>query len=378
MEQNSTLVIAATGVALVYFAWQLRCEHVANAELLSEARLLALELNKKGDPTAIVHDPLLPTLTAERAASNTARAASNIARARWYRLRLAVKTGEIVRPTSVRRLLSGELGKLKTKVIGVCGMSCSGKSTVSSVLRSHAESHGMHVPVLCLDDSYHEWMFDAPSHDQPTNVVPEGSGGRAWKNWEEPRCVDWPLFLSKLRAKIAIHSGSTPYIVVEGFLLLEHAAAAGLLDHVVSIEVGKECAWQRRLKRALQMAAGSQDASGMENYEQIHFYATEDDYASVHADGAAAVARLGEAVVYPRAGAEGAKTDADLSHAAGAYDWLRLYFDEVIWPEAAKVRRHVDEARASGRIKVHVVDGEVPPADVERATRQIISDVFVV
>ena len=83
-------------------------------------------------------------------------------------------------------------GQMPTKIIGVCGMSCSGKSTVSSVLRAFARDHGSYVPVICLDDSYHGWMNDAPSPEQPTNFVPPDSGGRrAWKNWESPRCVDW-------------------------------------------------------------------------------------------------------------------------------------------------------------------------------------------
>ena len=39
----------------------------------------------------------------------------------------------------LRQLLSSTApGDIPTKVIGVCGMSCSGKSTVSSVLRAHA------------------------------------------------------------------------------------------------------------------------------------------------------------------------------------------------------------------------------------------------
>ena len=46
-------------------------------------------------------------------------------------------------------------------VVGVCGMSCSGKSTVVAGLRAHASQLGSSLPVLCLDDFFHEWMFDA-------------------------------------------------------------------------------------------------------------------------------------------------------------------------------------------------------------------------
>ena len=48
-----------------------------------------------------------------------------------------------------------------------------------------------------------------------------------------------------------------------------------MCDIVVSINVSKEVAWQRRLARALHMAQGARDVSGMENYEQLHVYAIE-------------------------------------------------------------------------------------------------------
>ena len=63
------------------YAWHqrslLRAERRAlgelNEELLCEARLLAFELNKGGDPLAVVHDPCLPTSTPERAFADDAR-----------------------------------------------------------------------------------------------------------------------------------------------------------------------------------------------------------------------------------------------------------------------------------------------------------------
>ena len=55
--------------------------------------------------------------------------------------------GSDVRPNAIRRLLGSERGTLRTQVIGVCGMSCSGKSTVSSVLQ-HGQSAPLAVPQL--------------------------------------------------------------------------------------------------------------------------------------------------------------------------------------------------------------------------------------
>ena len=92
--------------------------------------------------------------------------------------------------------------------------------------------------------------------------------------------------------------------------------------HVTSLsppcQVGEDVAWQRRLSRALAMAAGSKDASGMGNYEQLGTYAVAEEHAAIRADAAAAVAARGAAAVYPRAHDAAARTASDLSGAAGA------------------------------------------------------------
>ena len=149
-----------------------------------------------------------------------------------------------------------------------------------------------------------------------------------------------------------------------------------MCDVVVSINISKEVAWQRRLARALHMAQGARDASGMENYEQLHVYAVEEDYALIEADAAEAVARGGGAsVVYPRPDAARARTTINLQPAAGSYDWLFLYFEEVIWPEAEGVQRNVDRLRGSKDI--HVVDGDLSPKEVEAATRDVIASALL-
>lgn len=69
----------------------------------------------------------------------------------------------------------------------------------------------------------------------------------------------------------------------------------------------------------------------------------------------------------------------DLSDAVGphpdGYDWLRLYFDEVVWPEAEQVERRVDELRSGGRLDVVVVDGTAPSEAVVEKTQRFISSV---
>ena len=200
------------------------------SELLCEARLLAAELNKHGDISAIM-DPLAPTVTAERRltaqpetdAIPTAGSEREPSEVSLQRERSGREMFHKLRET----LGSFAPGKLRTKVIGVCGMSCSGKSTVSSVLRLHAARYGAYVPVICLDDSYHAWMDEPPSREQPTNVQPAAAlGTRAWKSWESSACVHWQQFLDRLQAKLEVHYGYTPLILIEGFLLLEDETVA--------------------------------------------------------------------------------------------------------------------------------------------------------
>ena len=154
---HAALCRAVVGcLAAAAYAWQqrslLRAERRAlaglNEEMLCEARLLAFELNKDGDPMKVVQDPCLPTSTPERELSDESRrrrsgggwAATLSGKRGLWLPRLNARLA--VRPNAIRRLLGSDGGTLRTQVIGVCGMSCSGKSTVSSVLRAMAAQHG--------------------------------------------------------------------------------------------------------------------------------------------------------------------------------------------------------------------------------------------
>ena len=81
--------------------------------------------------------------------------------------------------------------------------------------------------MICLDDSYHAWMDEPPSPEQPTLIEPAAAlGTRSWKSWESSACVDWQQFLDRLQAKLEVHYGYTPLILIEGFLLLEDDTVA--------------------------------------------------------------------------------------------------------------------------------------------------------
>mmetsp|Transcript_1301 Transcript_1301/g.4192 ORF Transcript_1301/g.4192 Transcript_1301/m.4192 type:complete len:246 (+) Transcript_1301:162-899(+) len=236
-------------------------------------------------------------------------------------------------------------------------------------------------------------MNEPPSLESPLLVRPDPSKGRAWKNWESEQCIDWVRLLDRVQAKIEVHHGFTPFIIVEGFLILENESLRQLCDHIVSIRVSKEVAWQRRLTRALQMATGAKDASGMADYEKLEVYAVQEDHATIRRHATEAVENIGRDMVYQRPSRktacgvddDGVQQGPWLASAMdplrragkrGDYDWLRLYFDEVVWREAERVRGRVDEVARAGSTPVHEVNGDLSPKDVQVATNSVITDIL--
>ena len=146
-----TLCRALVGCLTAAYAWHrnvLRVEHRVlaglNEEMLCEARLLAFELNKDGDPLKVVQDPCLPTSTPERELSDEARRqrletkGDDKRGVRLWRSLPTLSARLAVRPNAIRRLLGSDGGRLHTQVIGVCGMSCSGKSSLRTSVMSPA------------------------------------------------------------------------------------------------------------------------------------------------------------------------------------------------------------------------------------------------
>ena len=94
---------------------------------------------------------------------------------------------------------------------------------------------------------------------------------------------------------------------------LARPASAEMYDAIVSIEITKDVAWERRKGRALSMAHLPPGAGENTNYEVLEVYTREGDDRSPFSDLAA-------------------KTYAKEEGASLA--WLRLYFEEVVWPAA--------------------------------------------
>ena len=307
----------------------------SNESLLEQARLIVTELQQH-DTQQITCMPDEHTQHTETAYG--ARPSLESVARHSIELAYTVRTPGADQRSQLRSLQSFHG---QTLVIGICGISSSGKSTVAAKLKQIAWKERKKVPIEGLDSSYSSLMSASnPSdhtaswfHSQPTTMKVhvqhpekhwERKQWRYWKNWESPSCVDWEHAVHRMREKIAIWSGLAPFIIVDGFLLLENEPVHKMLDVVINIKISKQTVWQRRLKRALDMAekeaTGQGEVTSMcacacmlvyrlivslnsqfENYEKLCFYAAEEDFAAIRVDAAALVAQVGVDVVFPTA-----------------------------------------------------------------------------
>lgn len=143
--------------------------------------------------------------------------------------------------------------------------------------------------------------------------------GRVWKDWESVDSIDWSSFVWAVK-KARADPQCPKYLVVEGFLLLATPESRELFDAVVDVKLSKDECWKRRKGRAESMQhlppGFSVSDDDPKNYEVLQTYvksnATESEFSS------AAVAQFA---------------------AEGDLAWLRLYFEEVIWPAAEEQQK---------------------------------------
>lgn len=210
-----------------------------------------------------------------------------------------------------------------TFVVGLVGPSCSGKSTAVTELSAALNGTDSHAQAIRQD---HFFKFD----QYKTDACPSTDfGGHTWKNWETQDSIDWPAFVGAIeRAKA---ESASPYLVVEGFQLCARPEMLSLLDAVVALGLPKAACWQRRKDRALSMRSLPPGLGDDMNYEVLETYTLG---ATPEAKSAAQEALRAAAAASAACAEEG--DDA----------WLRLYFEELVWPEAERQRE--DLARVEG------------------------------
>ena len=115
-------------------------------------------------------------------------------------------------------------------IIGVSGISCSGKSTVSEYL-----ARAMSCKVISLDDYYHL---------ERCAVTRVQIDGRDVGDWDNPHVIDWDSFIHDIKAE-----KSRP-LIVEGFLLCFSEPIMDLIDRLITIEFSRDD-YQIALKRRI-------------------------------------------------------------------------------------------------------------------------------
>jgi uridine kinase len=140
---------------------------------------------------------------------------------------------------------------LKPLLIGVAGLSGSGKTALARKLAPH-----LHSEVITLDAYYH-----------PQSHLPLEARGTL--NYDHPDALDWPLLCSHLaaltrgepveepvylfdqhtRAPLTRRIEPRPVFIVEGILTLHHPGVRELLDLAVFVTTRDEECLRRRLER---------------------------------------------------------------------------------------------------------------------------------
>ncbi len=142
---------------------------------------------------------------------------------------------------------------IKYSAVGICGGSCSGKSTLA---RRILQKLGADQCVILPQDDYFFGLGDAP----------EGKGG---KNFDHPNAVDFEKLtahLAQLKAGRAIdrplydfpthmpkseteHMEARPIILVDGILIFQNEQLRKLFDLKIFVECDRNTRFTRRLQR---------------------------------------------------------------------------------------------------------------------------------
>ncbi len=117
-------------------------------------------------------------------------------------------------------------------VIGVTGISRSGKSTVTKKLGEYFKTEN----IISMDSYliHHGIMKDDPNWKSP---IPD---------WEDPRCYEFDKFKSQVEELKNSKEMKNKIIIIEGFLLFMRKDIADLADFKIYIEIEKEVARERR------------------------------------------------------------------------------------------------------------------------------------
>lgn len=132
-------------------------------------------------------------------------------------------------------------------MIGICGASCSGKTTVSKEIMKRYNSNDI---LMISQDNYYFTGNDSTNYDIPSAIDFEKLISDV-KDLMDGKEIDMPLydFKTHSRKKETIRVEPKKYILIEGILIFTQKELRDLLDLKVYILSYGELCYYRRLKR---------------------------------------------------------------------------------------------------------------------------------
>ncbi|RWR98907.1 nicotinamide riboside kinase 1-like protein, partial [Dinothrombium tinctorium] len=126
--------------------------------------------------------------------------------------------------------------KKKTKIIGISGVTCGGKTYLSEALkRSFVGS-----VIVNQDDYFRE-------EDDPCHEWIDVSPVRKHQNWETLSSIDWSAFSTKISDILnGDHIHETGLILIEGHIIFNYDKFPFSFDRKYFVTLNKDECWQRR------------------------------------------------------------------------------------------------------------------------------------
>lgn len=120
---------------------------------------------------------------------------------------------------------------MEHKILGIGGVSRSGKTTLASIL-SHSLSNKKYekIKVVAQDE------YTLPEEQIPT------INGRT--DWEDPKSINWDLLISDVKN----FQKENDLVIVEGIFAYYHEELNGLYDFAVFLTIRKDVFMQRKME----------------------------------------------------------------------------------------------------------------------------------